>query len=93
MLYEYNLYAPVSKDYPLIQFHHKETRIDNAIGYQKAAMVFHMLRREIGDDAFFSGIRALVKERSGAYADWGTLEQMFEKTAEQELGWFFTPVG
>ena len=90
MLYEYNLYAPVSREYPLIQFHHKETRIDNAIGYQKAAMVFHMLRREIGDNAFFSGIRALVKERSGAYADWGTLEQMFEQTAEQELGWFFT---
>jgi len=90
MLYEYNLYAPASEEYPLVQFHHKETRIDNAIGYQKAAMVFHMLRREIGDDAFFSGIRALVKERSGAYADWGILEQAFEKTAGQELGWFFT---
>jgi hypothetical protein len=90
MLYEYNLYAPPSEEYPLIQFHHKETRIDNAIGYQKAAMIFHMLRHEIGDEAFFSGLRTLVKEKSGAYADWGTLEQVFEKTAGRELGWFFT---
>jgi len=89
MVYEYNLYAPASEEYPLIQFHHKETRIDNAIGYQKAAMVFHMLRREIGDKAFFSGIRTLVKKRSGAYADWGTLERVFGKTAGRELGWFF----
>jgi hypothetical protein len=90
MLYEYNLYAPASEEYPLLQFHHKETRIDNAIGYQKAAMVFHMLRREIGDEGFFSGIRTLVKERSGTYADWETLEQVFEKTTGRELGWFFT---
>jgi hypothetical protein len=90
MVYEYNLYAPASEEYPLFQFHHKETRIDNAIGYQKAAMVFHMLRREIGDEGFFSGIRTLVKERSGTYADWETLEQVFEKTTGRELGWFFT---
>ena len=90
MLYEYNLYAPPSEEYSLIQFHYKETRMDNAIGYQKAAFVFHMLRQEIGDEAFFSGIRKLVKERTGAYADWGTLEEVFEKTAGRELAWFFT---
>ena len=64
--------------------------MDNAIGYQKAAFVFHMLRQEIGEEAFFSGIRKLVKERTGAYADWGTLEEVFEKTAGRELAWFFT---
>ncbi len=90
MLYEYNLYAPQSEDYSLIQFHYKETRMDNAIGYQKAAFVFHMLRHEIGEEAFFSGIRKLVKERTGAYADWETLKQVFEKTAGRELAWFFT---
>ena len=90
MLYEYNLYAPPSEEYALIQFHYKETRMDNAIGYQKAAFVFHMLRHEIGEEAFFSGIRRLVKERTGAYADWGTLKQVFEKTAGRELAWFFT---
>ena len=89
MFFEYSLYAPPEKDYALAQFHHKETRIDNAIGYQKAAMVFHMLRRELGDQAFFSAIRTLVKMRSGAYADWGILEKVFEENSKRELSWFF----
>ena len=90
MFYEYNLYAPSSEEYPLIQFQQKQKEIDSAIGYQKAAMVFHMLRHEIGDKAFFLGVRTLVKERTGAYADWGTLQRTFEKASGQELEWFFT---
>ena len=89
MFYEYNLYAGAEDDYPLIQFHHKESRVDNAVGYQKAAMVFHMLRREIGDAAFFEGIRQVVKGFSQRYADWTDLQQAFEQTSEKELSWFF----
>ena len=89
MVIEYSLYAVPSHDYPLIRFHHKETRVDNAIGYQKSAMIFHMLRHEIGDQAFFSGIRTLVKKWSGAYADWGTLERLFGTMAGRDLRWFF----
>ena len=61
MFFEYSLYATSPNEYPLVQFHHKETQLDNAIGYQKAAMVFHMLRRELGDQKFFFGIRFLGK--------------------------------
>ena len=89
MFFEYSLYASPANEYPLIQFHHKETQLDNAIGYQKAAMVFHMLRRELGNQAFFSGIRSLVKGWSGSYADWDTLEQVFEDSSKRELHWFF----
>ncbi|MGB0909816.1 MAG: M1 family metallopeptidase, partial [Nitrospirales bacterium] len=42
MFFEYNLYATQEQEYPIRKFHHKETRIDNAIGYQKTAMLFHM---------------------------------------------------
>lgn len=89
MLYEYNLYASAQHDFPLVQFHHKETRADNAVGYQKAAMVFHMLRREIGDSAFFEGLRQVVQEFSQRYADWADLQHAFEQTSEKELAWFF----
>ena len=90
MIYEYSLYAVPEHEYPLLHFHHKESRIDNAIGYQKAAMVFHMLRREIGDQAFFSGIHALIENWSGRYTEWGTLEEVFTKTSGRDLRWFFT---
>ena len=89
MFFEYSLYATPTKEYPLIQFHHKETQLDNAIGYQKAAMVFHMLRRELGNQTFFSGIRSLVQGWSGKYANWDTLEKVFEDSSNRELHWFF----
>jgi hypothetical protein len=31
-----------------------------AVGYGKALMLFHMMRRELGDDAFVKGLRALT---------------------------------
>lgn len=89
MVYEYSLYAKASDEYPLTQFHHKETRLDNALGYQKAAMVFHMLRRELGDTLFFDGLRLLVAERSGRYAEWNDLERIFGELATRDLRWFF----
>ena len=89
MMMEYSLYTRPETDYALRQFHHKETQQDNAIGYQKAAMVFHMLRRELGDQFFFRGIRFLAATQKGRYVDWNDLEDIFERTSRQSLQWFF----
>ncbi|NKB81241.1 MAG: hypothetical protein GKS05_04995 [Nitrospirales bacterium] len=89
MVLGYNVYVSPDNDYPLRRFHHKETERDNAIGYQKGAMVFHMLRREIGDEAFFGAIRAIVHHDQGRFVNWSDLQHAFEKTANQKLGWFF----
>ncbi len=89
MMDEYNLYTTSETDYPIRQFHHKETRIDNAIGYQKTALVFHMLRQKIGDDKFFEGIRKIVQDGTGIYVEWNDLQHMFSQVAEQDLTVFF----
>ncbi|MDR4483003.1 MAG: M1 family aminopeptidase [Nitrospirales bacterium] len=89
MIYEYNLYTEPDKEYPVRAFHHKETRLDNAIGYQKTAMVFHMLRQEMGDVAFFNGVRRIIREGTGSYLKWNDLLRIFSKSAERDLGWFF----
>ncbi|MDH4359560.1 MAG: M1 family aminopeptidase [Nitrospirota bacterium] len=89
MVYEYNLYAMPDKEYPVRGFHHKETRMDNAIGYQKTALVFHMLRQEMGDGAFFNGVRRIIQEGTGTYLEWNDLLQIFSKAAGRDLGWFF----
>lgn len=89
MMDEFNLYATPEKDYPIRQFHHKETRIDNAVGYQKTALVFHMLRQELGDDAFFKGIRQIIQEGTGQYFEWKDLKQVFSRVAERDLTEFF----
>jgi len=89
MHHEYNVYTTPADDYPIRQFHHKEMRKDNAVGYQKTALVFHMLRQEIGDQAFFQSVRQIIKEGTGQYIEWRDLERIFSRTSEKDLGWFF----
>jgi len=90
MMVEYSLYSQPEDDYAVVKFHHKENRLDNAIGYQKTAMIFHMLRRQIGDRAFFRGIRQLVADYTGRYAGWCQLQRAFEDTSGTDLSWFFS---
>ena len=85
----YALYVRPEEDYPISRFTHKTDQKDNAIGYQKTAMVFHMLRREIGEEAFWKGIRQLVSEHGSSYADWHDLERAFSRVSHADLRWLF----
>ncbi len=89
MVWGYAVYVRPDDDYPIAGFRTKRDQRDNAIGYQKAAMVFHMLRREIGDERFFRGIRTLVADRGGKYADWNDLIGVYSEIAGRDLRWFF----
>ena len=89
MLRGYNLHVPAKRDYPLRQFTQKHDERDNAIGYQKAAMVFHLLRQEIGDQVFWRSLKRLVAVYRGRPAEWRDVEQVFAETAGKDLRWFF----
>ena len=89
MLRGYNLHVPVERDYPLGEFTQKRDERDNAIGYQKAAMIFHLLRQEIGEEPFWRALKQLVAQFRGRRADWGDLERVFSGTAGKDLRWFF----
>jgi hypothetical protein len=90
MLLGYSVYVWPDADYAVAAFRHKTDQRDNAIGYQKAAMVFHMLRREIGEEAFWKGLKLVVGERGGRHTTWTDLEGIFGRVAGRELRWFFT---
>ncbi|TKS58899.1 MAG: hypothetical protein EWM72_02551 [Nitrospira sp.] len=89
MMQGYSVYVTPEQDYPVAQFLRKSDEKDNAIGYQKAALVFHLLRREIGDDAFWRGLKTLVSRYRNRHADWGSLEAIFSHESYQDLRWFF----
>lgn len=89
MLLGYAVYVSAEEDYPLREFRFKTEQKDNAIGYQKAAMVFHMLRREIGEEFFWVGIRNLLAHHAEAYATWEDVEQEMSAAAGKPLRWFF----
>jgi aminopeptidase N len=65
-------------------------RVLNTNVYQKAGFVLHMLRREIGDTAFFGGIRAYYAAHRHGNAMTSDLQAEFEKASGRPLDWFFT---
>ncbi len=89
MLLSYAVYVTPDQDYPIAQFKRKSDPRDSAIGYSKAAMVFHMLRREIGDDRFFAALRSLVAEYGGRRIGWRDLEKLFSRVSSRDLRPFF----
>jgi len=89
MVQGYNLHVTPERDYPVAQFTQKQDEHDNAIGYQKAAMLFHLLRQEVGDEAFWRAITSLVAQYRGSHAEWRDLERVFAEESRQDLRWFF----
>lgn len=80
---------PASDDGAVSAFTAKTHQASQIIGYNKLAHVFHMLRLEIGDSAFDQGIRHFWDGHKFDVASWSDLQQSFEKTARQNLDWFF----
>ncbi len=89
MVQGYSVYVTPGRDYPVGHFTQKRDERDNAIGYQKAAMVFHLLREEIGDHAFWDALRRINARYQGRYADWKDIEEGFAAASRRDLRWFF----
>jgi hypothetical protein len=70
LLRDYATLAPPELDFPLKEFTGRTSPASRAVGYGKAAMVFHMARRKTGDEAFWSGLRALAREKLFQAAAW-----------------------
>ena len=67
----------------------REPRIFRALVYNKAAMVLHMLRGLIGDDAFFAGLRRFYHQWRFQKAGTDALQLAFEIEAGRPLSRFF----
>ncbi|MGQ9369918.1 M1 family metallopeptidase [Azospirillum sp. ST 5-10] len=80
---------PEARDAPLTAFRAKVHDASQVVGYGKAAFLFHMLRHEIGDDAFTTGLRRFWDENRYTAAGWADLRRAFEAAAGRGLGGFF----
>jgi aminopeptidase N len=61
----------------------------NANNYQKGGWVLHMLRRVMGDEKFFAGIRDYYRTYRDRNALTEDLQRVMEFHYGQPLGWFF----
>ncbi len=63
--------------------------IFNGLQYTKGGWVLHMLRGQIGTDAFWAGIREYYALYQNSTASTDDLQRVMEEASGQELQWFF----
>ncbi len=81
--------ASGGKDFALTQFRERESPSTQAIGYGKSMMVFHMLRAEVGEEAFWNALRRFYRDHLFAAASWDDLRRAFEAETGRDLqAWF-----
>lgn len=72
--------------------HDRETEVLmdllNANNYQKGAWVLHMLRHELGDKAFFEGVRRYYNDNKDSVANTKDLQEALEQSSGQKLDKF-----
>lgn len=76
--------------HPLIHFGYniKEDMFD-AHSYNKGGSVLHMLREQVGDDAFFTALNKYLSDNAYTDVESHELRLVFEDVTGQDLNWFF----
>lgn len=80
---------PPAQDTPLVDFVSKGHAASQVIGYGKGAMLFLMLRDEIGAPAFRDGLRRFFAARRFTVAGWDDLQAAFAAASQRPLDRFF----
>lgn len=75
----------------LIRYNFKaEEDLFDSHTYEKGGRVLHMLRRLIGDDAFFQGLHLYLKKHAFNTVEIHDLRQSMEEVTGMDLNWFFS---
>lgn len=78
------------KQVPIIRYFYKDREdMFDSHSYAKGGRVLHMLRKYVGDDAFYAAISHYLKGHRFATAEVNDLRMSFEKVTGQDLNWFF----
>lgn len=91
-LKRYRDYVREGHDFPLKEFRSRHSAATEAVGYGKALMGFHMLRRQLGDDAFRRALASFYRTERGSRAGFADLRREFEKAGgpgDKDLSGFF----
>lgn len=89
ILRDYAALVSAEHDFPLTAFRGRMARYQQAIGYGKGAMVFHMLRHEVSDRVFWDTLRQMAAEGRGETLGWDDIERYFSAASGRDLHWFF----
>ncbi|HAJ92507.1 MAG TPA: peptidase M28 [Gammaproteobacteria bacterium] len=89
-LQKYTDYVSQQDDFPLTEFRSRHGARTEAVGYGKTLMLFHMLRRQLGDATFTAGLQSFYDQYQFRVADFAALQASYSATAQQPLNQFFS---
>ena len=77
-------------DKDLVRFYYddKEDMFD-AVSYNKGGAILHMLRKYLGDDAFYTSLNKYLTDNKYKTGEVHQLRLAFEKVTGKDLNWFF----
>ena len=78
-----------SNRFAVQQFMYRSDRPGQAVGYGKAMMIFHMLRREVGDDIFWQTLREIATEKMFHQIGWNHFAERFSTNTDKDMTPFF----
>ena len=89
-LQKYKNFANSENDFPLDKFISRYDAVTEAVGYGKTLMMFHMLRRKLGDDVFSRGLQRLYSQFRYKTASFKDIETVFSEVSDEDLKNFFS---
>jgi aminopeptidase N len=89
ILRDYATLVPAGEDFPLQAFVSRFSPCTRAVGYGKGALVFHMARRLVGDEAFWEGLRDVFRDKCFQRTSWDDFAAAFGQRSGRNLMPFF----
>jgi aminopeptidase N len=78
------------KQVPLIRYHYKDREdMFDRHSYNKGGRILHMLRKYVGDEAFFESLKLYLSRNQFKPAEVHNLRLAFEEVTGEDLNWFF----
>jgi len=88
-LQKYRNYIGEGEDFPLSKFRFRHDNETAAVGYDKALMVFHMLRVRTGDRGMADGLRKFISDHQHDNAGWRDIQTAMSDVTGEDLEVFF----
>ncbi|GJM13338.1 MAG: hypothetical protein DHS20C12_17410 [Pseudohongiella sp.] len=89
MLARYKNYVADGTDFPLSQFTSRNSAASQAIGYGKTLMLWHMLRVQLGDELFLTGLQQFYENYKFKRASFEDISLHFSELSGLDLSGFF----
>jgi len=88
ILKDFTVYVDANNDFAPDDFVSRWDDASRAIGYGKVAMIFHMIEKQLGSDAFIGALKSVIGNFQFKKATWDDFITVFENTGNISLSEF-----